>query len=93
METKEPLENSTALTIGKHSRLKPAKVNIKTSDGSLIHGSINLGFENRVSDIFIGSENPFIVLFEATVPGGGSGKILILNKNHIVWVEPEDGIQ
>ena len=90
MEITDPIEIKKAMAIGKHTVLKPAKINVKTSDGSVIHGSINLGFENRVSDIFVGTENPFIVLFEATVAGEGAGKVLILNKNHIVWVEPED---
>lgn len=83
-------EIEKAITIGKHTILKPAKVNIKTTDGSVVHGSINLGFENRVSDVFIASQNPFIVLFDAATSKDSSGRVLILNKNHVVWVEPEE---
>ena len=90
MENTAPIAFKKPTTPETHSALKPVKVNVKTSDGSVIHGSINLGFENRVSDIFVRSESPFIVLFDTTVPGESSGKVLVLNKKHIVWVEPED---
>jgi len=92
MEIKHTKEIEKAISIGKHSILKPAKVNIKTSDGSVVSGSINLGFENRVSDVFIESQSPFIVLFDARTSKDSSGRVLILNKNHVVWVEPEDNI-
>jgi hypothetical protein len=90
MKITDSKEIEKAITIGRHTVLKPAKVNIKTTDGSIVHGSINLGFESRVSDVFIGSQNPFIVLFDAATSKDTSGRVLILNKNHIVWVEPED---
>jgi hypothetical protein len=90
MENTAPIAFKKVTTRETHSALKPVKVNVKTSDGSVIHGSINLGFENRVSDIFVRSESPFIVLFDTTVPGERPGKVLVLNKKHIVWVEPED---
>ena len=90
MELREGIEIKNALPLGKHSILKKANVNVKTSDGNVIHGTINLGFESRVSDVFVRSENAFIVLFDATVQGESAGKVLVLNKDYIVWVEPED---
>lgn len=81
-------QDDKVVSIGKHSTLKPARVSIKTADGSVIEGSVNIGLERRVSNLFTESESPFVVLFDATIAGEGSGKILVLNKAHIVWVEP-----
>jgi len=74
----------------KNEKIKiPAEVTIRTVDGSILQGKINLGQKDRISDVLTKSEEPFIVLFEATY-SGGSDKVLIINKNHIVWIEPED---
>ena len=64
-------------------------ITIRTTDGSTLLGKINLGIKDRVSDLFTKTENPFIVLFDAE-HSSGSGKTLFVNKNNIVWVEPED---
>jgi hypothetical protein len=68
--------------------LRPADVTIKTVDGSMLQGKVNLGAERRVSDIFTKLNNPFVVLFDAAFTGG-TGKVLVINKSHIVWIEPE----
>lgn len=73
----------------KKKKMVPAVVTIRTVDGSILQGKINLGGERRVSDVFIRSAEPFIVLSDATYTGG-SGKVLVINKSHIVWIEPED---
>jgi len=65
------------------------KVTIKTTDGLTIQGRINLAPEQRVSDLFTKSDAPFVVLVEVFYREG-EGKILFVNKKHIVWVEPED---
>ena len=64
-------------------------VTIRTSDGSTLLGKVNLGIKERVSDLFTKTENPFVVLSDVE-HRDGSGKVLILNKNHIIWVEPVD---
>jgi hypothetical protein len=65
------------------------KVTIKTTDGSTLTGTVNIGIKDRVSDLFTRSESPFVVLTEVETRDG-SGKVLFLNKRHIVWVEPND---
>jgi len=65
------------------------KVTIKTTDGVTIQGRLNLAPDQRVSDLFTKSEAPFVVLVEVFYREG-EGKILFVNKKHIVWVEPED---
>ena len=49
----------------------------------------NIGIKERVSDLFTKTDNPFIVLFDVE-HRDISGKVLFINKNNIVWVEPED---
>ncbi|MBI9083893.1 MAG: hypothetical protein JEZ11_09875 [Desulfobacterales bacterium] len=65
-------------------------VTIRTSDGSTFQGQVNLSSKDRVSDLFTQSQAPFVVLVNVVLREG-EGKTLILNKNHIVWVEPEEG--
>ncbi len=65
------------------------KVTIRTIDGSTILGKVNIGIKDRVSDIFTKTENPFIVLFDVEHKDI-AGKVLFVNRNNIVWVEPED---
>jgi hypothetical protein len=64
-------------------------VSVKTVDGSLLRGKIYLGEEKRVSDIFSKSKSPFVVLYDVTSQSAES-KVMIVNKEHIVWVEPEE---
>ena len=65
------------------------RITIRTSDGNTLMGEVNLGLKERVSDLFTKTENPYIVLLNAEHKDG-SGKVLIVNKNHIVWAEPEE---
>ncbi len=71
-------------------KMKVRQVTIRTVDGSVLQGSVNLGARDRVSDLFTKNEEHFLVLFDAAY-SGGTGKVLIVNKAHMVWIEPEDG--
>jgi small nuclear ribonucleoprotein (snRNP)-like protein len=64
-------------------------VTIRTIDGSTLLGKINIGIKERVSDLFTKTESQFIVLLDVE-HRDISGKVLFINKNNIVWVEPED---
>ncbi len=74
-------------------KLNPKAVAIKMVDGSTLKGKINLHHDEamiqRVSDIFTRIDDPFLVLFDATLEGK-PGKVLIINKRNIVWASPED---
>jgi hypothetical protein len=74
-----------------HMEARP--VTLMLIDGSLVKGMINLiqrgETEHRVSDIFVGRKEPFVVLFKATL-GELTDQVLVINKNHIVWVIPEE---
>jgi len=76
--------------VDKAKIIKPADVIIKTLDGSLVEGKVNLGYENRTSDLFTKTDDPFIVVFDATHLGSPKKKVLVVNKQHIVWAEPRD---
>lgn len=65
-------------------------VTIKTADGSSVQGKVNIAPNQRVSELFNLHKGPFVVLVQATY-GDVRGKTLFINKDHIVWVEPEDG--
>ncbi|MDQ1330647.1 MAG: hypothetical protein QG578_912 [Thermodesulfobacteriota bacterium] len=65
------------------------KITVKTSDGSTIQGKVNVDANQRVSDLFTKSEAPFIVMIDVSYRDG-VGKILFVNKRHIIWIEPED---
>lgn len=64
-------------------------ISIKTSDGESFQGKINIAGSDRVSDFFARSDNPFIVIVDV-LKKHGQIKTLIVNKNFIVWAEPED---
>jgi hypothetical protein len=64
-------------------------VSVKTVDGSLIQGKINIGTMARISDMFQESGLPFVIVYEARSKIG-ENKVFIVNKSHIVWVEPDD---
>lgn len=64
-------------------------VTIKTSDGATVQGKVNVLPNQRVSELFNLQEGPFVVLVSASY-GEVHGKTLFINKDHIVWVEPEE---
>jgi AAA+ ATPase superfamily predicted ATPase len=65
------------------------KVAIKLIDGTILNGKVNLSSKQRVSDLFTKSSNPFIVVVGA-LSKDTEDKIMFINKNHIIWVEPDD---
>ena len=64
-------------------------ITIRTSDGTSIQGKVNIAPNRRVSELFTIQKGPFVVMVEAGY-GDVAGKTLFINKEHIVWVEPED---
>jgi hypothetical protein len=46
-------------------------------------------YYKRISDIFTKGNHPFIVVFDVTLEGR-EGRVLVINKNKILWVSPED---
>ena len=69
---------------------------VKTIDGSLIRGNINLNSESipmdRVSDLLIKGQNRFLIMYNASL-GDRKDAAVIINKSQIVWVMEEDTAQ
>ena len=69
---------------------------VKTIDGSLIRGNINLNSESipmdRVSDLLIKGQNKFLIMYNATI-GSVKDSAVIINKSQIVWVMEEKEAQ
>lgn len=64
-------------------------ITIRTTDGSTLNGRVNISPDQRVSDLFIRADKPFIVMVGVTSTNT-QGKTRFINKDHIVWVEPDD---
>jgi len=66
---------------------------LKLVDGSTVSGKINLiqrgEQEHRVSDIFVGRKEPFVVIFQASLDDK-KDLVLVINKRHIVYVIPQE---
>jgi small nuclear ribonucleoprotein (snRNP)-like protein len=64
-------------------------ITIKTTDGSTIHGKVNLANRQRVSDLFTKGTSQFLIMVEV-MSKESKGKVMFVNKDHIVWAEPEE---
>ena len=64
-------------------------ITVRTTDGSTINGKVNISPDQRVSDLFTRRALPFIVMVDVALKDA-VGKTRFINKDHIVWVEPED---
>ena len=60
---------------------------VKMSDGSLLTGRVNIRQYRRLSDFLKSAEDPFIVMLP---PADQPQKVIILNKNYIIWAETQD---
>lgn len=63
-------------------------ITIKTSDGATVQGKVNISPNQRVSELFNLQKGPFVVIVDASY-GEVKGKTLFINKDHVIWVEPE----
>ena len=65
------------------------KITIRMTDGTTISGKVNIGIKERVSDLFTKPEKPFIILLNSDHKDDVE-RVLIINKEHIIWAEPEE---
>ena len=64
-------------------------ITVKTTDGATFSGKVNIGIKERLSDLFTKPEKPFIILLNGEQEERAE-KVLFINKNHIIWAEPEE---
>jgi hypothetical protein len=63
-------------------------ITVKMSDGSEVKGKINIMSFTRLSDLMKHSTDKFVtVLIEEA---DGAQKVMIVNKDYIVWAQTED---
>jgi hypothetical protein len=73
-------------------------VRIKLIDGTLVNGQVNISREggyDRVSDLISSKQEPFLILFDVALYDKSTEtpmrqETLFVNKNHILWVEPDE---
>lgn len=70
--------------------MNTSEVTITMVDGTVFHGSINIGNSRRVSDYFNKGDSLFIILFNASGEKAGANGVYFLNRNHILYVKPEE---
>jgi hypothetical protein len=73
----------------KKKEIVTGNISLRTVDGSVIRGKINLEDKERVSDVLVKGDSPYLIIFGAST-SNVNDKVFIVNKQHIVWVEPED---
>jgi hypothetical protein len=67
-----------------------AKISVCLSNGTIVKGTLNIRKYNRLSDYLNSKEvDQFLVISDATLPGQ-AGKVVIINRNEIVWATPEE---
>ncbi|MBU1344501.1 MAG: hypothetical protein KKD66_23045 [Proteobacteria bacterium] len=73
-------------------------VRIKMTDGSLVNGQVNILREpghDRLSDLVVNNNEPFLVVFDATLYDGKidnpvKHKTIFINKSHIIFAYPNE---
>jgi hypothetical protein len=66
------------------------RVAVRLTDGTTLKGNINIKTHSRVTDFLNSQEEAhFAVVTDAAI-SGYQEKTIIVRKEHIVWVMPED---
>ena len=61
---------------------------VKMSDGSMVKGKINIMSFARLSDLMKHSTDKFVTVLSEEADG--TQKVVIINKDYIVWAQTED---
>jgi hypothetical protein len=67
-----------------YKRIKPARVIVTMASGQVIEGTINIGFEERVTDFLAMPEMLFVPVFDIN----NTRDVIIINKTQIASVQP-----
>ncbi len=65
-------------------------VTVKTSDGSTVTGKINITSFPRLSDMLKHTTDKFITISSDKGEGESPARVIIINREYIVWAETED---
>mgnify|MGYP006430012013 CR=1 FL=1 len=83
---------------GTYPKIESRILRLKLVDESQVVGRVNInrgGGYDRVSDLLVTSEEPFLVMFSVTVYFKDiekpiKYKTFFVNKSHILWASPEE---
>lgn len=73
-------------------------IRLRLADGTMISGQVNINRDHgydRLSDLVANYREPFLILYNVSVYFGHMDtpvghKTLFINKDHIVWAEPDE---
>ncbi len=65
-------------------------VTIKTSDGSIITGKINIHGHHRLSEYFKDTGEKFFTVIPEQTEDAAKKNITLVNKEYVIWVSTED---
>ncbi len=78
--------------------VKARIIRLRLVDGTQVNGQININREqdyDRLSDLIANDRDPFLILYNVMVHHGTIDnpirhKTLFINKDHILWAEPDE---
>ena len=78
--------------------VKARIIRLRLVDGTQVNGQININREqdyDRLSDLIANDREPFLILYNVMVHHGNIDnpirhKALFINKDHILWAEPDE---
>ncbi len=81
-----------------NKEVKDRIIRIRLADGTMISGQININRDHgydRLSDLVANYREPFLIVYNVTVhlvhmDTPFRHKTLFINKDHIVWAEPDE---
>lgn len=83
---------------GTEREIKDRIIRLRLVDGTTVNGQININRDqgyDRLSDLVANDREPFLILYNVTVHHGHIDnpvkyKTLFINKEHILWAEPDE---
>lgn len=81
-----------------NKEIKDRIIRIRLADGTMISGQININRDHgydRLSDLVANYREPFLIVYNVTayladIDTPSRHKTLFINKDHIVWAEPDE---
>lgn len=82
----------------KNNEIKGRIIRIRLADGTMISGQININRDHgydRLSDLVANYREPFLIVYDVMVHLAHTDtpfrrKTLFINKDYIVWAEPDE---
>ena len=70
--------------------MKTREIVVRLVDGSTLTGKTNIKDFPRLSDCMNMEGSPFVTLFDVALHGD-TGKVVLINRNQIMWATPRNG--